>query len=194
VCNYKRNNGNFDYFFIAVSLSFDSFAVSVSTGLIIYRIKFLQAVKVAIVLTLFQSLMPLIGWFLGKELAVVISDFDHWIAFILLSFIGFLMIRESKKNDEEKNEKINPLKLKTMISMGVATSIDALIVGITLGVIGNKIFISVAIIGIVTFFAAMLGMLFGKKIGSKFGKKIEIFGGIILIIIGLKILITHLFL
>ena len=176
--------------FIAIGLSFDTFAVSVSTGLVISRIKFLQAARVAIILTIFQTIMPFIGWFTGKQIELILSDYDHWIAFILLSLLGLKMICESFNKTESKNN-FNPLKLSIVIGMAVATSIDALIVGVSFAFTGTNIYLSMLIIGMITFLASMLGMLFGKKVGHSLGKKMEIVGGMILIGIGLKILFDH---
>jgi len=167
---------------IAIGLSFDTFAVSVSTGLIIKHIKFWQAIKVAFVLAFLQAVMPLFGWFAGNQISSLIGNFDHWIAFILLVILGIKMIIESFKPDEQKNN-FNPLKFTVLIGMGIATSIDALVVGISFAFLQTNIWLAIAIIGGVTFLVAMLG--------SRFGKRIEILGGIILIIIGLKILLSH---
>lgn len=177
-------------FLIAFGLSFDTFAVSVSTGLILKKIKFQQALKVAFVLAFLQSLMPLMGWFAGKQISQYIGNFDHWIAFVLLSILGLKMIIESYKS-EENDKNFNPLKFIVLLGIGIATSIDALVVGISFAFLQTNIWNAILIIGVVTFLVAMLGMLFGKKIGSKFGKRIEIMGGLILISIGLKILLDH---
>lgn len=177
---------------IAIGLSFDSFAVSVCTGLLVNKIKFWQATKVAIILAFFQSAMPLLGWLIGVQLEEYVIDYDHWIAFALLSIIGARMIYESFK-PEEKRKDFNPFKPTILIGMALSTSIDALIVGITLAFIEINIYLAVVIIGFVTYVAAMLGMLFGKKAGKWFGKKIEIVGGLILIGLGVKILLEHLY-
>ena len=175
---------------IGIGLSFDTFAVSVSTGLMISHIRFLQGVKVAIVLAFFQALMPFIGWFSGKQVAHFMESYDHWIAFGLLALLGLKMIYESVKKKEEKKN-FNPLKLSILIGIAIATSIDALIVGVSFAFINMNIFWSVLVIGIITFLVAMLGMLFGKKVGSRFGQRMEIVGGLILIVIGIKILLSH---
>lgn len=176
---------------IAVGLSFDTFAVSVSSGLTIRHIRFLQAVKIAFTLAVFQSLMPLIGWFLGNQVSGYIANYDHWVAFGLLSVLGLKMAFESLKTDKE-NSNFNPLNLLVLLGMAVATSIDALVVGVSFALIEINIFWSILIIGVVTFLVSMIGMLFGKKVGGSLGKKMEIIGGIILIGIGLKILLSHL--
>lgn len=177
---------------IAIGLSLDSFAVSVCTGLLVNRIRFWQATKIALTLALFQSAMPLLGWLIGIQLEDLVKDYDHWIAFGLLLLIGARMIYESLKPEEERKD-FNPFKLTVLIGMALSTSIDALIVGITLAFIEINIYLAVIIIGIVTYVAAMLGMLFGKKAGKWFGKKIEIVGGLILIALGVKILLEHLY-
>lgn len=177
-------------FFIAIGLSFDTFAVSISTGLIANKIRFTQAVRVALVMAVFQTIMPLIGIFLGLQVADYIKEFDHWIAFGLLTLLGAKMIFESfKKEDEEQVQ--NPLKLSNVISMSIATSIDALAVGVSFAFLQINIAAMGGIIGGVTFVVAMLGMFFGKKAGSHFGSKLDLIGAAILIGIGLKILIEH---
>lgn len=177
---------------LALVLSVDSFAASVCSGLAIKKIHFFQAVKIAFFLAVFQGGMPIIGWFTGWELKYLIKDFDHWIAFILLAGMGSKMIYESI-TAKEKDCSFNPLKLIVLIGISVATSIDALVVGLSLAFLDVVIWFPAIIIGIVTFIVSMLGMLLGKKIGSKMSKRFEIFGGIVLILIGLRILIEHLF-
>ncbi|NOU61525.1 manganese efflux pump MntP family protein [Marinifilum caeruleilacunae] len=179
-------------FLIALGLSVDSFAASVCSGLAIKDIKFLQAVKIAFFLALFQGGMPIIGWFVGWEIHDLIQEFDHWIAFLLLAGLGSKMIYESLTNHEEE-QKFNPLKLSVLLGISVATSIDALVIGFSMALIDVIIWWPAIIIGIVTFIASMLGMLLGKKIGSNASKKFEVIGGAVLILIGLRILIEHLF-
>lgn len=175
---------------IAFGLSFDTFAVSVSSGVILPRITFRQGISIAIVLAFFQALMPLLGWAVGKELVNVAKNFDHWISFILLSGLGAKMIYESFS--ENGNSRINPLEWKVRISMAIATSIDALIVGFSFAFLEFNIYYYAFIIGAITFLVSMLGLLFGKKIGNRLGKRMEIIGGLILVLIGVKILIEHL--
>jgi putative Mn2+ efflux pump MntP len=177
---------------MAIGLSFDSFAVSVCTGLIVNKIKFWQATKIALTLALFQSAMPLLGWLIGMQFEELVKDFDHWIAFGLLLLIGARMIYESLKPEEERKV-FNPFKPMILIGMAISTSIDALSVGITFAFIEINLYLAVIIIGIVTYISAMLGMLFGKKAGKWFGKRIEIVGGLILIGIGIKILLDSLY-
>lgn len=179
-------------FLIAAGLSVDSFAASVCSGLSIKGIRFLQAVKIAFFLALFQGGMPVIGWFIGWEINELIKDFDHWIAFILLAGLGSKMIYESV-NSKEENSNFNPLKLSVLLGISVATSIDALVIGFSMALIDVLIWWPAIIIGVVTFIASMLGMLLGKKIGNQASKRFEVIGGIVLIFIGLRILIEHLF-
>ena len=177
-------------FILAIGLSLDTFAVSVTCGLIEKKIKFLPASRIAIIFAIFQSVMPIIGWLLGLSIKKYIVQVDHWIAFGLLFLVGIKMIFESLKNDEEK--KFNPQDIKVILFLSVATTIDAFVIGITLAFLNVKLILASLIIGAVTYIASMLGMLFGKKLGSHFGKKMEIIGGLILISIGIKILIEHL--
>lgn len=178
--------------FIAIGLSVDSFAVSVSCGLVMCDITFRKATRIAFSLAFFQSLMPLLGWFIGMRIASLVKSFDHWIAFGLLAIIGGKMIIESFKKSDEEKQKMNPLDPKVLIGISLATSIDALIVGISFALISINLYLATIIIGFTTFVLSMLGILFGKKTGLKFGNKMEIFGGVILFLIGLKILLDHL--
>jgi manganese efflux pump family protein len=177
---------------IAIGLSVDSFAVSLSCGLIMCEITFRKAARIAFSMAFFQALLPLIGWFIGSKIASYVVVYDHWIAFGLLTIIGGKMIAESLGTEEENKKKANPLDFKYLIGISLATSIDAFIIGISFAFIKVNLFFSTFIIGFTTFFFSMLGILFGKKTGVKFGKKMETAGGIILFLIGLKILIEHL--
>ena len=178
---------------IAIGLSFDTFAVSVSSGLILRKINFFNATKIAFVLAFFQGVMPLIGWFIGTSVKKYMMAYDHWIAFVLLAVLGIKMIYESFRKDKDRLS-INPMRFTIMVSMAIATSIDALIVGVSFAFLEVNIFITVFLIGSVTFIVSMLGLLFGKKAGAQLGPRMEIVGGLILIAIGLKILIEHQFL
>jgi putative Mn2+ efflux pump MntP len=179
----------FTLLFLALSLSFDSFAVSVSSGLIKKQIVFKQAIRIAFFLALFQALMPVFGWLGGVTIRQYIEPIDHWVAFSILLVIGLKMIYESFKSAENKT--IDPLRFRTIISMALATSIDALAVGISFALIEVNLFLAVAIIGSVTFIVSMLGILMGKKCGSRFGKPMEALGGLMLIAIGVKIVLEH---
>lgn len=177
-------------FILAIGLSFDTFAVSVSSGIARKHLQLKEALVVASVLGLFQSIMPLLGWLGGLTIKEYIESIDHWIAFGLLSIIGTKMIVESYSC--EKGCEFNPLKPRILIGMAIATSIDALAVGVSFAIIEVNIILTVLIIGLVTFGVAMLGMLFGKKIGDRIGRRMEIIGGVILIAIGIRILLQHL--
>ncbi len=142
-------------------------------------------------MALFQAFMPLIGWLIGNSMKSMIEPVDHWIAFGMLSLIGGKMIIESFIGSETREIK-NPLHIKVILVLSLATSIDALAVGFSFAVLLDKILVAVLIIGSVTFVASMLGILLGKKTGPKINRYAEIIGGLILILIGLKILIEHL--
>jgi putative Mn2+ efflux pump MntP len=175
---------------ISISLTFDSFAVSVTTGLVANTIKFWQATKIALVLAFFQALMPLIGWFIGSHLINITEIYHHWIAFGLLSLIGIKLIYDSL-NKKEEHRQFDPFKPGFMIVIAIATSIDALVVGLSFAFVEINIWLSIAIIGFFTYLAVMLGTLFGKKAGKWLGKEVEILGGLILISIGVKILLEQ---
>lgn len=175
---------------IAIVLSFDTFAVSITTGVSDIDIEFRSAVRVAIILAFFQGLMPYIGWIAGIELEKVIGDYDHWVAFFLLIALGTKMIYESFQIENIESRSNNSLQLKVVVGMALATSIDALVVGITFAFANINIYLAIIIIAAVTFFISMLGILFGKKLGAYFGKKMDAIGGLILIAIGFKILFT----
>jgi putative Mn2+ efflux pump MntP len=178
-------------FFLALGLSFDSFAVSISSGVARTQIRFLPATRIAFSLALFQALMPLLGWMIGNHVKDYVQQADHWIAFGLLVLLGAKMFYESLTGDGQKKG-FNPLHLWTLVMMSIATSIDAFVVGISFGFLKINIWLSVMIIGIVTFIISMLGILFGKNTGDRLGKWAEIAGGLILAGIGTKILIEHL--
>lgn len=176
---------------IALGLAADAFAVSVSSGLAIKHMKVNKALKIALFFGGFQALMPLIGWLAGLSFRFFITPIDHWIAFGLLSFIGGRMIYESLQS-EECDKKFNPLDTGTLIALSVATSLDALAVGIGFAVLKTSIGPVVSAIGFITFFLVFAGVFIGHKCGNLFGNKIEFIGGGILIYIGSNILISHL--
>jgi putative Mn2+ efflux pump MntP len=190
ICSKKLLMSVFTIILLAVGLSFDTFAVSVSCGIARKKIVFWEAIRIASVFAFFQASMPLIGWALGLSVKHYIEPIDHWIALALLTIIGVKMIAEAfEKHDEKKN--FNPLDLRIMITLAIATSIDALAVGISFIALDVNILYAYFIIGFITFLVAMLGMLFGKNIGGIIGKRMEIIGGLILIGIGVKIAIEH---
>lgn len=175
---------------LAVGLSMDAFAVSVCKGLALGEIKKKHALIVGAWFGGFQALMPLIGYFLGSRFEQYIRSFDHWVAFILLAAIGTNMLREALSKEEETADA--SLSFKTMLLMAVATSIDALAVGITFAFLQVRILPAVLLIGCITFLLSMLGVKAGSLFGKKYQKKAEIAGGIILILLGIKILLEHL--
>ncbi len=177
---------------IAFGLAMDAFAVSIASGLTIKDNRKQAALLTAVFFGGFQMLMPVIGWAIGLSLQGIISGIDHWIAFGLLAFIGAKMIYEALKNDTEETTK-KTLKLHTLLTLAVATSIDALMVGLSFAFLQTSILLPVAVIGIVTFTLSFCGFYFGGYLGKKFGHRIEIIGGLILIAIGLRILLEHLF-
>ncbi len=181
---------------LAISLAMDCFTVSITSGIILKKKCWSTILKMAFFFGLFQAIMPLIGWFCTNNFNKLIESFDHWIAFILLALIGGKMIKESFCQEEEKRC-FNPCSLKVILTLAVATSIDALAVGISFVCIGmntiSSIITPVIIIGIVSFAASIIGNLIGIYFGNRFKIKTELIGGIILIIIGLKILFQHLF-
>jgi putative Mn2+ efflux pump MntP len=177
-------------FLIAISLSFDTFAVSVSAGLCKKDIRFLPAVRISLILALFQGMMPVIGWVGGYQFARIVGDYDHWVSLILFVAIGIKMIVEAFKDPEEKT--FNPHQLTVIMGIALATSIDALVVGLSMAFFKVNIILAAVIIGAVTFFAAMIGMLLGKNVNGRFGRNVEVLGGVILIGIGIQILYNHL--
>lgn len=181
-------------FLIGVGLSMDAFAVSVCKGLAMRRVNKKQAVVIGLFFGGFQALMPLIGWLLGVRFEKYITRIDHWVAFVLLACIGGNMIREACSQDEESAtlELDLPLDIKEMFLMAIATSIDALAVGITFAFLGYPIVEAMVIIGCTTFVMSVLGVYAGNLFGSKYEKRAEVVGGIILLLIGLKILLEHL--
>lgn len=175
---------------ISVSLALDAFSVSIAGGMKSQTSKISHAIKVSLFFGIFQAFMPILGWLIGESMKDYIIAIDHWIAFILLGIIGIKMIKEAL--DKDVYEKKDIINTKTLLILSTATSIDALIIGITLPLLQVPFFTSIMTIGIITFILCFFGFVFGKKIGALFGKKIEILGGIALIAIGLKILIEHL--
>ena len=177
---------------IALGLSMDAFAVSVTLGLSVKKPKPKEIIIPGLFFGSFQALMPLIGFFTGIIFAGRIQEFDHWIAFILLGFIGGKMIKDSISKDKEKPKESSFLVMK-MLVLSIATSIDALAVGVTFAFFQINIIRAVIIIGVITFFMSMLGVKIGSIFGAKFKSKAEFFGGTVLVFLGTKILIEHLF-
>ena len=182
--------GLIELFLIAVGLSMDAFAVSVCKGLAMPKCTFKKAAIVGLWFGGFQALMPAIGYILGAQFQEAIASIDHWIAFVLLALIGGNMIHEALDNEEEEADA--SLDVKTMFLLAVATSIDALAIGITFAFLKVNIIPAVCFIGIVTFIISFAGVKIGNVFGARYKNKAEIVGGIILILLGLKILLEHL--
>ena len=176
---------------IAVGLAMDAFAVSIAKGMTISSNRLKAGFLTAVFFGGFQMLMPVIGWGIGQTLSGVIAGFDHWLAFGLLAFIGAKMIYDGTKNGEERNGS-DELKLHALLILAVATSIDALMVGLSFAFLQTSIILPVAVIGAVTFGLSLVGFYFGCGLGKVFGHRIEIVGGAVLILIGLRILLEHL--
>jgi len=177
---------------IAIGLSMDSLAVSISSGLAICNLCIKNILKIAGTLAIFQAVMPVIGWSIGFSFRKYIENYDHWIAFVLLGFLGLKMIYEGLFPDKVE-KKFNPLNNLVLISMAFATTIDALIVGVSFAFLNVSIVFSSIVIGIVTFIFSATGIIFGNKLKLFTKSKVEITGGLILIAIGVKILIEHLY-
>ena len=179
---------------IAVGLSMDAFAVALCKGLCMKRINYAHAGVIALFFGGFQGLMPLIGWVLGKQFEKYITPIDHWIAFVLLGYIGGKMIWDALHEDDEdlSCEVEQKLDLKELFIMAVATSIDALAVGITFAFLQVSIVPAVASIGLITFALSFVGVVVGNKFGNRFQSKAQLAGGTVLVLIGLKILLEHL--
>jgi len=175
---------------IAVGLCFDTFAVSVSCGVSNCKVKAFNLIRFAGTLGVFQAIMPLLGGMGGLLLKDYIERYDHWIAFILLFVVGVKMIFEGLKTSTEKRNYFN---MKNILVISLATSIDALAVGISFGLLKINICIASLIIGFITFIVSIVGVLLGNKIGEKYAEKSEIIGGIILILLGFNILREHIF-
>lgn len=176
-------------FLISFGLAMDAFSVSIAGGMKSQAARVAHAVKIASFFGIFQAAMPVIGWLIAEAVREFIVAIDHWVAFILLGILGIKMIREALSNTGVERGYI--FDTKTLLLLSVVTSIDALIVGITLSLLNTPFLASIIIIGTVTFILSFLGFLFGRRLGMLFGKKVEILGGAVLIFIGLKMLIEH---
>lgn len=177
---------------LAVGLSMDSLAVSVTGGAVIRNCTAGNILKIATVMGVFQAAMTAMGYVMGLGFEKFIRAFDHWIAFVLLLYLGGKMIYDSMQKQEE-TDKFDPLCNKTLCGLGIATSIDALAVGISLAVLKTPLVLEAFTIGIVTFGFSAFGVFFGSRFGKKVDLKLDLIGGVILIAIGTKILIEHLF-
>ena len=180
----------YELFIIAVGLSMDALAVAICKGLSMAKMSWRKGIIVGLWFGGFQALMPLIGYLLGAQFESKITAFDHWIAFILLGLIGGNMIREGVSGGEEKTD--DSVSIKSMLPLAIATSIDALAVGVTFAFLRVNIVYAVSFIGVITFLLSTVGVKVGNVFGARYKSKAEIAGGVILILMGLKILIEHL--
>ena len=177
---------------IGVGLAMDAFAVSICKGLAMRRMNYKKAIIIAAFFGVFQALMPALGYVLGTTFANKIAAIDHWIAFILLALIGANMIKEALSSDDDECQD-DSLRLGDLIMLSIATSIDALAVGITFAFFNVSLLLSVSMIGNITFIICVIGVKVGNVFGEKYKSKAELAGGLILIVMGAKILIDHLF-
>jgi manganese efflux pump family protein len=175
---------------LAVGLGVDAFSVAIGIGAANDKKSWIPILRLSAAFGIFQFVMPIIGWLAGLSVVEIIASFDHWIAFALLALVGGKMIHEGfeKESDEKKADQTRGWPL---LLLSIATSIDALAVGFSFSVLKNPILFPAVIIGIVCFVMTTIGMIFGKMLAKIFGKKVEIFGGLVLIAIGIKILIDH---
>ena len=184
--------GFFERFLIGIGLSMDAFAVAICKGLGMERINKRDTLLLALFFGSFQALMPLTGYLLGSRFASYIERWDHWIAFVMLAFIGGNMIRESREQEEEEAKHGGSIRYRELFTLAVATSIDALAVGVSFAFLGVRIAPAVTLIGCTTFVLTLVGVWVGNLFGSRYKSRAELTGGIILILIGVKILLEHL--
>ena len=186
----KNNMGAIEILLISIGLAMDAFAVSVCKGLAMKKMSWKKAIIIGLYFGIFQAVMPVIGYFLGTTFERFITYVDHWVAFILLVGIGINMVKEAfNKESENRNDNVD---MKTMLVLSIATSIDALAIGITFACLKIHIVMPVITIGLITFIISVIGVKIGNRFGDKYEKKAEIMGGVILILLGIKILLEHL--
>ena len=177
---------------LSFGLATDAFAASITSGLAINKLRIRHAMIIAAFFGVFQAVMPMLGWLCGSWAEEYIKSIDHWIAFVLLAGLGSKVVWDAFKDDDEEEEKRNPLSIHILFIMAIATSIDALAVGVSMSCLGVPIITPALIIGIITFITSFAGVYIGDNVGHIFENKLEIFGGLVLIGIGAKILIEHL--
>jgi putative Mn2+ efflux pump MntP len=175
---------------VAGALAMDSFSVSITNGLAARPVKVVNALKIGLFFGAFQALMPVVGWFAGIHVLDLIAGFDHWIAFGLLTFIGCRMIYEAVK--AESHKLLGSPRIGVLLTLAVATSIDALAVGLSFSFLRLPIIVPAVMIGVVAFGLSFLGVYLGRALGHVLGNRVEILGGVILVVIGLRILVEHL--
>lgn len=184
--------GIFELLLLSIGLGMDAFAVSVCKGIYMKKMDWKKACIVGLYFGGFQALMPVIGYFLGTSFQSIITNIDHWVAFVLLGIIGGKMIQEAFQKDKDEEEYSSDVSVKTMLILSVATSIDALAVGITFAFLNVNLLLAITFIGLITFVLSVVGTKIGNRFGDKYKGKAEFIGGIILILIGFKILFEHL--
>lgn len=176
--------------FVAFGLAMDAFAVSIASGLAIQKLTYRHVFRMAFHFGLFQALMPVLGWFAGRTVASFIEAWDHWLALALLSFIGVKMLKGSG-SDEDENGCVDPTRGLTLITLSIATSIDALAVGLSLAMLQVSVWLPALIIGVVAALMSTIGITFGNRIGCRWGRRAEVIGGLVLIAIGIHIVVEH---
>lgn len=184
--------GIFELLLLSIGLGMDAFAVSVCKGISMKKMDWKKACIVGLYFGGFQALMPVIGYFFGTSFQSIITNIDHWVAFVLLGIIGGKMIQEAFQKDNDEEEYSSDVSVKTMLILSVATSIDALAVGITFAFLNVNLLLAIIFIGLITFVLSVVGTKIGNRFGDKYKGKAEFIGGIILILIGFKILFEHL--
>jgi manganese efflux pump family protein len=180
----------FEVLLMAVGLAMDCFAVSLGIGTTGYANSPRSLFRLSYHFGLFQALMPVLGWVIGTQISSLVSSFDHWIAFALLAFVGVRMIRSGLDAEGESHTK-DPSRGGTLVMLSVATSIDAFAIGLTLAMLQVNIFYPSLVIGVVTGILSLIGLLVGNRLGLAFGKRMEVIGGVLLILIGLRVLLSH---
>ena len=182
--------GIIELLLLSVGLAMDAFAVSICKGMSMKRMNWRKALTIGMYFGGFQALMPVIGYFLGTAFESIITNIDHWVAFILLGIIGGNMIKEAFEDESENcNDEVG---FKTMIMLAIATSIDALAVGITFAFLKVNLIAAISMIGVITFVLSVIGTKIGNRFGDKYESKAELVGGVILVLLGIKILLEHL--
>ncbi len=188
--------GLIELFLTAAGLSMDAFAVSIAKGLGMRRVNYRHALVIALFFGGFQALMPCIGWALGSQFASVVTPIDHWVAFVLLAFIGGKMLVDAVRGEEEEPAEgagdEERLDFRQLVILAIATSIDALAVGITFAFLQVNIIFAVSCIGVVTFVLCFCGVIVGNQFGARWERPSQIAGGVVLVLIGLRILLNHL--
>ena len=178
-------------FGLALALAMDAFAVALAAGLTLPEMNRRHLFRLGFHFGLFQALMPVIGWLAGLTVAQWIAAYDHWIAFALLAFVGGKMIREAFADDADETAASDPTRGWSLVMLSVATSIDALAVGLTLAMLGVSIWFPALVIGLIAGILTVAGMLLGRRVSGIWGRRVEVFGGLVLCAIGLKILLEH---